>query len=74
MSPFFFSAGISLFFNSNSFALARVDCFEIWSAALLWLLLQNRCGGDKKTPGIVSACAWLVAIAILAALAYLKPA
>lgn len=68
LSPFYFSAGPALFFKSRPFWLERCDVFELWSVALLWILLVRRPRGDSRKAAIATGIAWVVIFTVMVGL------
>jgi CheY-like chemotaxis protein len=64
LAPFYFTASPALFMDSPSFWVSRLDVFELWAVALVWILLHKRTGASAKTASIVAGVVWLVGIGL----------
>jgi CheY-like chemotaxis protein len=68
LSPFYYSAGIPLVWESAPDSLARVDAFEIWSVYLLWSLLRRWPGSSREKAWFVTLLVWGASIALATAI------
>jgi CheY-like chemotaxis protein len=68
LSPFYYSAGLPLFWEGAPSLFARVDGFEIWCAVLLWTMLRRWPGSSKQKAWVVTLLVWGASIALAAAM------
>lgn len=68
-----YTAGPALLMKYPPFILARMDVFELWSAALLWWLASRR-GGSRVAAYIGTFAAWTAVVGALGMMAYFRHA
>lgn len=68
LSPFLFTLSPALMTRKVPWVLGRLDVFELWSAALLWIFLRQWSGGNKKRASIGVGMVWLICASLAAVL------
>lgn len=68
LSPFYYSAGIPLFWVGAPAWLARADVFEAWSFFLVWSMVNRWPGSSRQKAWIVTLLVWGASVALVAAM------
>jgi CheY-like chemotaxis protein len=68
LSPFYYSAGLTLFWEDAPRALGRMDAFELWALYLLCSMLRRWPGSSRKKAWTVTLLVWGACAALATAM------